>query len=425
MSTLVGRAALVCAASAQTCRRSIATHAQRHLQSRYALPQVLLSLRSFCASPAVRAGAPAVNLKDAIANNQHLLSRITKAMQIVNDQEDWVSIRQELAGLEMESKDESLWESSPKRAVEVQKRMSALSDRLETFDGFKSRVQESTGMFEMARDESDAELCAEVHTDLDQLCREIEKYSMQILMSNASDKCSCFLEIRAGAGGNEACDWVTIISRMYEKWGNSEGYKVTILDQVKNEVGMKAVTLQVAGDYAYGWCKYETGVHRFVRISKFGEMKRQTSFVMVQVFPLDTDSADANAQSFLNVEISAQDIKMEVMRAQGAGGQHVNKTESAVRLTHIPSGIVVSCQNERSQLQNKAMAMQMLKSRLQQRRKAEQAQLKADAHSALPENAWGNQIKSYVMQPYQMIKDLRTGYERSDVDNVLDGDLQG
>ncbi|KAJ3120292.1 hypothetical protein HK100_012853 [Physocladia obscura] len=277
----------------------------------------------------------------------------------------------------------------------------------------------------MAKEEKDAELFADIQNDLEELKHELEKFSMQIMMTGPSDKSSCFLEIRPGSGGTEACDFVAMLARMYEMWGINEGYKVTILDQVKGDIaGFKSITIQFAGEYAYGWCKYETGVHRLVRISKFSEAKRQTSFAAVHVFPLDTAAADSNAQSFLGLDIPASDLKVETMRSQGAGGQHVNKTDSAVRLTHVPSGIVVACQSERSQHQNKATALQMLRSRLQQKHNAEQAQLKAETYASLPENAWGNQMRSYVLQPYQMIKDLRTGFERSDVANVLDGDLQ-
>ncbi|KAI9327783.1 hypothetical protein BDR26DRAFT_874950 [Obelidium mucronatum] len=367
----------------------------------------------------------AKDVKLLIQSTSQLVSGIRRNFDIVTGQVDWASMVKELKQLENEVKSETIWEDDPQRAIAAQKKISSLEDQLKVYDGYKTRVEEAVSMHEMAKEENDSELFAEVATDLEALNRDLDKYSMQIMMSGPSDKNSCFMEIRAGAGGTEACDWVGIIARMYEKWGTSEGYKVSILDQMRGEAGFKTITIQFAGDYAYGWCKYETGVHRFVRISKFGEVKRQTAFASIQVFPLDTENAEANAQSFADLDIHPNDLKFEAMRSQGAGGQHVNKTESAVRITHIPSGIVVQCQIERSQHQNKATAMQMLRARLQQRHNMAQAQLKSDAYTSLPENAWGSQIRSYVIQPYQMIKDLRTGYERSDVDNVFDGDLQG
>ncbi|KAJ3281459.1 hypothetical protein HDU79_010741 [Rhizoclosmatium sp. JEL0117] len=385
-----------------------------------------LSLSPFSTTSFLRSSDSPESLKDLLASNAQLVGGIERNIQIVSDQEDWAAMASELKTLENEIKSDTIWEDDAQRAVMVQKRIAALEARLKEYEGYKSRVAEAVSVFDMAKEENDVDLCQELQSDLETLSRDLEKYSMEIMMSGPSDKSSCFMEIRAGAGGTESCDWVATVSRMYEKWGADVGYKVTILDQTRGEVaGFKSVTLQFAGDYAYGWCKYETGVHRFVRISKFGDAKRQTSFVSVLVFPLDTESAETNAQSFQQLDIPPGDLKFEAMRAQGAGGQHVNKTESAVRITHIPTGIVVQCQNERSQHQNKAMAMQMLRARLQQRHNMAQAQLKADTHADLPENAWGSQIKSYVMQPYQMIKDLRTGYERSDVQNVLDGDLQG
>ncbi|KAI8621793.1 hypothetical protein BC830DRAFT_72985 [Chytriomyces sp. MP71] len=402
------------------------------LQSRVPprLPPWHSLVRTFSVATTARASAGATagdaSLKDVISTNTHLLAEIERAMGIVRGQEDWEGLAAERRNLEEGFKSESIWEDDPQRAIAVQKRMSVLDERLKEFNGFRDRVQEASVTLDMAKEEGDLDLCTDLQTDLESLNREMEKYSMQILMSDPADKSSCFMEIRAGAGGTESCDWVSIQSRMYEKWGEMEGYKVTVLDQVKGEIaGLKSITIQFTGDFAYGWCKYESGVHRFVRISKFGDTKRQTSFTAVQVFPLESESAEANAQSFAQLEIPANDLKFEAMRAQGAGGQHVNKTESAVRITHLPTGIIVQCQNERSQHLNKAMAMQMLRARLLQRHKAAQAQLKAENYAELPENAWGSQIKSYVMQPYQMIKDLRTGFERSDVDNVLDGDLQG
>ncbi|KAJ3287795.1 hypothetical protein HDU76_007774 [Blyttiomyces sp. JEL0837] len=344
---------------------------------------------------------------------------------IIEEQEDWDGLKGEVDGLKEELKSESIWEDDAQRAIEMQKRLSKLEDMIKTHEDFRNRIEEGMTMLSLAKDENDVELAHEISTDMSTLRKDIEKYSYRMLMSDPADKSGCFVEIRAGAGGTESCDWTAIVTRMYQRWGSDQNYEVMIVDEVKGDVaGFKNVTLQILGEYAYGWCKYETGVHRFVRISKFGESKRQTSFVSVQVYPCNIED-EGGVGSARDIEISNNDIRIEVMRAQGAGGQHVNKTESAVRIVHIPSGIVVTCQNGRSQHQNKATAMQMLQARLYQQKRMAEAQNKADAHATLPENAWGSQIRSYVMQPYQMIKDLRTGYERSDVDNVLDGDLMG
>ncbi|KAI8854094.1 hypothetical protein BC829DRAFT_367759 [Chytridium lagenaria] len=346
---------------------------------------------------------------------------IRKVLRIVRDQEDWDAMKVRLEELTSEAASESIWAEDAARAVSIQKEIARLENALSSYKGFESRAEEAFSVLELAKDEGDSELLNEVEEDLRELSKDLDKYSMQLMMSDPTDQFGCFLELHAGAGGTEACDWTSTMLRMYERWAQLQGYQVSIVDELRVEHDVhKSVTLQITGNYAYGWCKYESGVHRFVRLSKFSaDGKRQTSFVSVKVFPFSSDG-DGDASV---VDVNPGDLKIEVMRSQGAGGQHVNKTESAVRITHLPSGIIVACQISRSQHQNKATAIQMLKARLYQRERVAQAQAKADSHAELPENAWGNQIRSYVMQPYQMVKDLRTGYERSDIANVLDGNV--
>ncbi|KAJ3036817.1 hypothetical protein HDV00_002370 [Rhizophlyctis rosea] len=330
---------------------------------------------------------------------------------------------------------DQIWSDDAQRAIASQKRLSQVTDMLKEYDSFQRRAEDAKELLpytlrllgsiptDLAQEENDAGLLDDVTSDLTALEENLDRYTFKLLMSEEADQNGCFIELRAGSGGTESQDWVQIIMRMYEKWGLSQDFEVKIVDELKGEVaGLKSATLQMTGEYAYGWCKNESGIHRFVRISPFdSNSKRHTSFISVQVYP----SFEASNSSMKDIELPPGDLKIETMRAQGAGGQHVNKTESAIRITHVPTGITVSCQTERSQHMNRATAMQMLKAKLYQKELQAQAQARADQHAGLADMSWGSQIRSYVMQPYQMIKDLRTGYERGDVQNVLDGDLSG
>ena len=290
---------------------------------------------------------------------------------------------------------------------------------------YRERFQQADELMVLAKEEKDDSLLQEVEKDLNLLHKEIHNFFLKTLMTGEADKCDCFIEIRAGSGGHEACDWTRMLSRMYERWAAQQGYKSSIVDQTPAEgaVGLlKSSIIQISGDYAYGWAKHEAGVHRFARVSPFdANGKKHTSFASVQVLPVQPEDAVQSAKS---IAIPASDLKVEVMRAQGAGGQHVNKTESAVRLTHIPTGISVLCQAQRSQHQNKAMAMVWLQGKLYKKHLQEKQKQKDEAYANQGEAAWGHQIRTYVLQPYQMIKDARTGHSRTDVQNVLDGDLQ-
>ena len=272
-------------------------------------------------------------------------------------------------------------------------------------------------MIELAEIENESELLAEsehIFTDLDAT---VEEALLQSLLSAEGDTNDAFLEIHAGAGGTESQDWADMLRRMYMRWAEKNGFTVTLLEEgIGDEAGIKSATLKISGINAYGWLKYESGVHRLVRISPFdSNARRHTSFASVWVYPVVDDS--------IKIEINPADCRIDVFRASGAGGQHINRTESAVRITHIPTGIVVQSQTGRSQFQNKDEAWGMLRSRLYELELQKRRQAQGAVELSKGDNGWGNQIRSYVLQPYQLIKDLRTGYETSDTTGVLDGAL--
>lgn len=274
-------------------------------------------------------------------------------------------------------------------------------------------------MIILAEEENESELLDEAEAMFVGLADVIEQAELESLLSAEGDKNDAFLEIHAGAGGTESQDWASMLMRMYTRWGEQAGYRVQLLEESEGEeAGIKSATLKIMGPNAYGWLKYESGVHRLVRISPFdANARRHTSFASVWAFPVVDDT--------IEIDINPADCRIDVYRASGAGGQHVNRTESAVRITHIPTGIVVACQTQRSQFANRDEAWRMLKARLYeqelQKKRAEQGVVEA----AKGDNGWGNQIRSYVLQPYQMVKDLRTGFETSDTAGVLDGKLGG
>ncbi len=281
----------------------------------------------------------------------------------------------------------------------------------------EAELEEGLVLLELGETESSEETVLEAEQALSALHKKTVIEQINNLLSGEADKSDCFLEIHAGAGGTEAQDWASMLLRMYMRWAEEHGYKTTLLEETPGEeAGLKSVTLQVTGARAYGWLKTETGVHRLVRISPFdANAKRHTSFASVGVYPVLDES--------IHIEILEKDLRIDTYRASGAGGQHVNKTDSAVRLTHLPTGIVVQCQNDRSQHRNKAQAYDMLRSRLYeqelQKREAE-AQAKAGSKTDM---GWGHQIRSYVLHPYQMVKDLRTGVEKGNAHGVLDGKI--
>ena len=272
-------------------------------------------------------------------------------------------------------------------------------------------------MWELLDAEPDEAMVAELATEADALEQALEAFEVQALLQGPDDAGDALLTIHPGAGGTESQDWAEMLMRMYTRWAERRGYQVTILDLLAGEeAGIKSVTLEIKGQYAYGFLKAEKGVHRLVRISPFdSQARRHTSFASVFVYP-DVDDT-------IEIELRDEDIRMDVFRASGAGGQHVNKTSSAVRLTHVPTGIVVSCQQERSQGKNKATAMKMLRAALYQKKLEEQQAAKALVEATKTDNSWGNQIRSYVFQPYTMVNDHRTELKVGDVQRVMDGDI--
>ncbi len=292
-----------------------------------------------------------------------------------------------------------------------------ISDGMSAITTLESDVSNAEEIAELAELEGDDSLLEDVKVTLEDALARAEQAELQALLSGEADGNDCFLQINAGAGGTESCDWASMLMRMYVRWARAHDMKVEELDiHDGEEAGIKSVTLKISGDSAFGWLKSESGVHRLVRISPFdSSARRHTSFTSVSVSPVIDDSID--------VDIAESDVRTDTYRASGAGGQHINTTDSAVRLTHVPTGIVVQCQSERSQHKNRASAWDMLRARIYEmelRKRTEAAQAEADEKTEI---GWGHQIRSYVLQPYQMVKDLRTNVETSDTKGVLDGDL--
>ena len=304
------------------------------------------------------------------------------------------------------------------RAQKVQKERGRVQEAIESWESFYSIWEDASLLLEMALEEEDAETLNEVAESLEKLETRVGDFELECMFSGEHDENNALLTIHAGAGGTEAQDWVDMLLRMYLRWAEEKGFKTDILDYVPgDEAGVKGVTLLVKGHYAYGYLRSEMGIHRLVRISPFDAGgRRHTSFASVFIFPELDDNID--------IDINEKDLRIDTYRASGAGGQHVNKTSSAVRITHLPSGIVVQCQNERSQHRNKDMAFKMLRARLYERGKELQAKEQEDLHGDKKEIGWGSQIRSYVLQPYRMVKDHRTNCEIGNVDAVLDGRLE-
>ena len=316
----------------------------------------------------------------------------------------------------MEMEAPGFWDN-PDISNQKMKELKNLKDIVETIEGLERQYENIETLIEMGYEEEDAQLAADIRMELDEFIATYEEIRMNTLLSEEYYADNAILKLNAGAGGTESCDWCSMLYRMYTRWAEKKGFSVEVLDYLDgDEAGIKSVTFQVNGTNAYGYLKSEKGVHRLVRISPFNAQgKRQTSFVSLDVMP--------DIEEDVDVEINDDDLRIDTYRSSGAGGQHINKTSSAIRITHIPTGIVVQCQNERSQFQNKDKAMQMLKAKLYMLQKEANAEKLSDIRGEVKEIGWGNQIRSYVMQPYTLVKDHRTNAETGNVEAVLDGDL--
>ncbi len=305
----------------------------------------------------------------------------------------------------------------PNRSNKLMKELKNMKDTVEDFRKLETQYDDILTLIEMGYEEEDASLIPEIRSELDEFTGELDGLRIGILLSGEYDKNNAILKLNAGAGGTESCDWCSMLYRMYTRWAERKGFSLEVLDYLDgDEAGIKSVTFQVNGINAYGYLKSEKGVHRLVRISPFNAQgKRQTSFVSLDVMP--------DIEEDLDVEIDEKDLRIDTYRSSGAGGQHINKTSSAIRITHIPTGTVVQCQNERSQFQNKDKAMQMLKAKLYLLKQEANVEKLSDIRGEVKDIAWGNQIRSYVLQPYKLVKDLRTEVESGNADAVLDGAL--
>ncbi|MBR3908556.1 MAG: peptide chain release factor 2 [Clostridia bacterium] len=324
----------------------------------------------------------------------------------------------EIEELETKASAPGFWDDM-ENSQKILQRTGKLKNTVAAYDGLCSTFDDLGVLIEMGDEEGDLSLLSEIETTLAEFENGLASLRLQTLLTGEYDKNNAILTFHAGAGGTEAMDWVSMLVRMYSRWTERHGFKTQLLDFLDgDEAGLKSAVLSIEGENAYGYLKSESGVHRLVRVSPFDASgRRHTSFASLEVMPEITDD--------MNIEIREEDIKMDVVRSSGAGGQHINKTSSAVRLTHIPTGIVVACQNERSQFQNKDMALRMLKSKLLEIKEREHLEKIDDIKGVQKEIAWGSQIRSYVFMPYTLAKDHRTGFESGNINGVMDGDLDG
>ncbi|XP_073307934.1 peptide chain release factor PrfB2, chloroplastic-like [Primulina huaijiensis] len=346
-------------------------------------------------------------------------SAIAQSIHLIKKRLRWKRLLQRVETLSEQLNKPDLWED-PVHAGKISREHGSLMGKVKEVNSFKQELFEYINMIKLARGENDSESESESLNDLLTLRKSIKEKELEALLAGEHDSCSCFIEVQAGAGGTESMDWASMVMQMYKKWAEGQGFRVTVVDEMPGEIaGIKRATIKVDGEYAFGYAKTEFGAHRLVRISPFDSNKRRhTSFASIAVIPILVDGSS-------HVQINESDLRIERFRSGGAGGQHANTTESAVRITHIPTGVTSSCQNERSQHQKKASAMAVLQSRLDQLEMERQAKINAEHTQSLTDINFGSQIRSYVLHPHRMVKDHRTEFEVADPESVLEGDLDG
>ncbi len=351
------------------------------------------------------------------AETENTIEAIRNSLELLAQRMDQETAAHRLEEFNARVEDPNLWDD-PAAAQKLMRERQMLVDAMESYDGIKTELQDNIDLIELGEMEDDTEVVTEAEAALEKLKAKAAKKELEALLNGEADGNDTFLEINSGAGGTESCDWASMLARMYVRWAEKKGYTVELQSESPGEeAGIKSASYKISGQNAYGWLKSESGVHRLVRISPFDSAaKRHTSFTSVKVYPVVDDN--------IEIEVNPSDIRIDTYRSSGAGGQHVNTTDSAVRITHHPTGIVVTS-SEKSQHQNRDIAMKALKSRLYQIELDKRSALVNEVHENAGDAGWGNQIRSYVLQPYQMVKDLRTRYETSDTSGVLDGDLDG
>lgn len=347
---------------------------------------------------------------------RYKISDYDKPLQQIKNSLDLDNKQKRIEELEADMEAPGFWDDTEK-SQKAMKELKALKDSFEKYDALVRGLEDTKTLIEMAEEENDASLLPEIDSEITTFEEHLEELRIETLLSGEYDRSNAILTLHAGAGGTESCDWCQMLMRMYTRWAERKGYTTEVIDYLEGEeAGVKSVTIEISGPDAYGHLKSEHGVHRLVRISPFNAAgKRQTSFVSCDVMP----DIDEN----IDIEINPDDLRIDTYRSSGAGGQHINKTSSAIRITHLPTGIVVQCQNERSQHMNKDKAMQMLKAKLYLLKQQEAEAKLSGIRGEVTDIGWGNQIRSYVMQPYTMVKDHRTSEETGNVDAVLDGDI--
>ena len=347
---------------------------------------------------------------------KYTLSTYDETLKEVKDSLDLENKERRITELDKSMEEPGFWDD-PERSTKTVREAKNLKDTVDGYKHLEQQYEDIQVMIEMGYEENDPAMIPEIQEMLDEFVKELEELRTKTLLSGEYDGCNAILKLNAGAGGTEAMDWCSMLYRMYQRWADKKGFTTEVLDFLDgDEAGLKSITLQVNGENAYGYLKSEKGVHRLVRSSPFNAAgKRQTSFVSCDVMP--------DIEEDLDVEINPDDLRIDTYRSSGAGGQHINKTSSAIRITHLPTGIVVQCQNERSQFQNKDKAMQMLKAKLYLLKQQENAEKLSDIRGDVKDINFGNQIRSYVMQPYTLVKDHRTNAENGNVNAVMDGDI--